>query len=53
MRMAEIDSRNREVVGKLQVEKEKLKVARENQKNDLAIARENAKGRAKQPKAKK
>jgi len=53
MRMAEIDSRNREIVGKLQVEKEKLKVARENQANDLAIAKENAKGRAKQPKAKK
>jgi hypothetical protein len=32
---------------KLQVEREKLQVARENQSNDLAIARENAKGRSK------
>jgi len=50
MRMAEIDSKNRQAVGKLQLEKEKLKVARENQKNDLAIAKENAKGRAKKSK---
>jgi hypothetical protein len=29
------------------MEREKLQVARENQANDLAIARENAKGRSK------
>ena len=34
---------------KLAVEKEKLQVSRENQANDLAIAKENAKGRAKKP----
>jgi hypothetical protein len=28
------------------IEMEKLKVARENQANDLAVAKENAKGRA-------
>jgi hypothetical protein len=32
---------------KLQIEREKLQVARENQANDLAVAKENAKGRAK------
>jgi hypothetical protein len=31
------------------VEREKLQVARENQANDLAIAKENAKGRNKKP----
>jgi hypothetical protein len=36
---------------KLAIEKEKLQVARENQANDLAIAKENAKGRStKKPK---
>ena len=35
---------------KLNVEKEKIKVSRENQANDLAIAKENAKGRAKKTK---
>lgn len=52
-RMAEINSKNRLAAEKLAVEREKLKVARENQANDLAIAKENAKGRAKQPKPKK
>jgi hypothetical protein len=32
------------------VEREKLKVSRENQANDLAIAKENAKGRNKKTK---
>lgn len=36
---------------KLDVEKEKLKIARENMKNDLQIAKENAKGRAQTKKA--
>ena len=35
------------------LEREKLQVERENMANDLAIAKENAKGRAKQPKPKK
>ena len=46
-KMADISSRNRLAAEKLAVEREKLQVARENQKNDLAIAKENAKGRAK------
>ena len=47
LRMADIQSKNRLAADKIAVEKEKLQVARENQKNDLAIAKENAKGRAK------
>ena len=35
------------VVNKFNIENEKLQVARENMKNDLAIAIENAKGRNK------
>lgn len=50
MKMADIQSKNTLAAQKLQVEKEKLQVARENQANDLAIAKENAKGRAKKPK---
>ncbi len=50
-KMAEIQSKNMLASQKLQVEREKLQVARENQANDLAIAKENAKGRAtKKPK---
>ena len=50
MKMADIQSKNTLAAQKLQVEKEKLQVARENQANDLAIAKENAKGRAKKTK---
>jgi len=50
MKMADINTKNRLAAEKLALEKEKLQVARENQKNDLAIAKENAKGRAKKPK---
>ena len=50
-KMAEIQSKNKLASDKLAIEREKLQVARENQKNDLAIAKENAKGRAtKKPK---
>jgi len=52
-RMADINSKNKLAAEKLAVEREKLQVARENQANDLAIAKENAKGRAKQPKPRK
>jgi hypothetical protein len=45
-KMNDIQSKNELAAQKLQVEREKLKVARENQANDLAIAKENAKGRA-------
>jgi len=46
-KIADIASKNRLASEKLAVEKEKLKVARENMENDLAIAKENAKGRSK------
>ena len=50
MKMADINTKNRLAAEKLALEREKLQVARENQKNDLAIAKENAKGRAKKSK---
>lgn len=46
LKMMEIANKNAETVQKLQVEREKLQVARENQKNDLEIAKTNAKNRA-------
>lgn len=49
MKMQDIQSKNMQAMQKLEIEKEKLKVARENMVNDLAIAKENAKGRAKKP----
>jgi len=48
--MADIQSKSKLAAEKLAVEREKIKVSRENQANDLAIAKENAKGRAKKPK---
>jgi len=50
LKMADIQSKNKQAADKMAVEMEKLKVARENQANDLAVARENAKGRAKKTK---
>jgi len=47
MKMADIQSKNNQNLQKLQIEREKLKVARENQKNDLEIAKLNARNRAK------
>jgi hypothetical protein len=50
-KMAEINAKSKEAADKMALEREKLQVARENQKNDLAIAKENAKNRAsKKPK---
>jgi hypothetical protein len=45
LKMADIQSKNKQAADKMAVEMEKLKVARENQANDLAVAKENAKGR--------
>jgi len=45
-KMAEIQSKNKMANDKLAIEKEKLQVARENQANDLEIAKINAKNRA-------
>ena len=50
LKMSEIQNKNRLAAEKLQLEREKLQISRENQANDLAIAKENAKGRAKKSK---
>ena len=44
-KMADINSKNSIAQQKLQIEREKIKLARDNQANDLAVAKENAKGR--------
>jgi hypothetical protein len=44
-KMADIMSKNTIAQQKLQIEREKIKLARDNQANDLAVAKENAKGR--------
>jgi hypothetical protein len=49
LKLADINSKNKQAADKMAIEMEKLKVARENQANDLAVAKENAKGRAKKP----
>ena len=46
LKLAEIATKNSETMKKLEVEREKIQVARENMTNDLQIARENAKGRS-------
>ena len=50
LKMADISAKNKQAADKMNLEREKLQVARENQKNDLAIAKENAKNRAKKSK---
>ena len=44
-KMADIQSKNKQASDKMAIEKEKIAVARENMANDLAVAKENAKGR--------
>jgi hypothetical protein len=44
-KMADIASKNKQANDKMAIEQEKIKVARENMANDLAVAKENAKGR--------
>jgi len=46
IKMADIQSKNRQFNDKMSVEKDKIAVARENMANDLAVAKENAKGRS-------
>ena len=46
-KMADIMSKNSLAQQKLQIEREKIKLARDNQANDLAVAKMNAKGRDK------
>jgi len=44
-KMADIQSKNKQASDKMSIEKDKIQVARENMANDLAVAKENAKGR--------
>ena len=53
LKMADITSKNNQAAQKMEIEKEKLAVARENMKNDLQIAKVNAKNRAKSSTSKK
>jgi hypothetical protein len=46
LKMADIQSKTKQAADKMAIEREKLQVARENMANDLAVAKENAKGRA-------
>ena len=46
VKLADINAKNKQASDKMVLEREKLQVARENQANDLAIAKENAKNRA-------
>lgn len=50
LKLSEIQSKSKESSDKMALEREKLQVARENQANDLAIAKENAKNRSKKSK---
>jgi hypothetical protein len=45
LRMNEINSKNAGDAQKMEIEREKIKLGRENMANDLAVAKENAKGR--------
>jgi len=50
IKVADMNSKNMQSMLKLQIEKEKIKVARENMQNDLEIAKQNAKSRNKSKK---
>jgi hypothetical protein len=52
MKMMDIQSKSKQAMDKMSLEREKLQVARENQANDLAVAKENAKGRNSSKKSK-
>jgi len=49
-KLLDIANKNKQAADKMSIEKEKLQVARENMANDLAVAKENAKGRNKNKK---
>jgi stress response protein YsnF len=46
IKMQDIQSKNNQAMQKMQLEKEKLNVARENMKNDVEVAKINASNRA-------
>ena len=45
LKMADMQSKNKQAADKMSIEKEKIQLQRENMANDLAVAKENAKGR--------
>ena len=45
LKMDDMQSKNKQAADKMSIEKEKIQLARENMANDLAVAKENAKGR--------
>jgi len=45
LKIADIQSKNKQAADKMSIERDKIAVARENMENDLAVAKENAKGR--------
>jgi hypothetical protein len=45
LKMTEIQTNAKQAADKMAIERDKLQVARENMQNDLAVAKENAKGR--------
>jgi hypothetical protein len=45
LKIADIQAKSKQAADNMSIEKEKLQVARENMANDLAVAKENAKGR--------
>ena len=50
IKMAQLQNQTKQANDKMQIEREKNQIARENMVNDLAVAKENAKGRAKKSK---
>lgn len=52
LKMQDIQSKNNQAMQKLQIEKDKLNVARENMKNDVEVAKINASNRASKNKSK-
>lgn len=52
LKMQDIQSKNNQAMQKLQIEKDKLSVARENMKNDVEVAKINASNRASKNKSK-
>lgn len=50
LKLADFQTKNKQAAQKMELEREKIKLARENQKNDLQIAKINAKNKAKQTK---
>jgi hypothetical protein len=45
LKMADMQSKNKQAADKMSIERDKIQLARENMANDLAVAKENAKGR--------